>query len=50
MTILIDWWELDKETPEDRRAPEGGYKDLFASIAGNVDKIKNALDNTDYKI
>jgi hypothetical protein len=46
----FDWWELDKETPEDRRAPEGGYKDLFASIAGNVDKIKNALDNTDYKV
>ena len=46
----FDWWDLDKDKPIDRKAPEHGYQDLFTSILGNVDKLKNALDNTDYKI
>ncbi len=43
----FDWWELDKETQSEKEIPKHGYKDLFASISGNVQKLMNALDEKD---
>jgi hypothetical protein len=43
----FDWWELDKEKPKEKEVPSGGYKDLFASIGGNVKDLMKALDKDD---
>ena len=40
----FDWWELDKEKPKEKEAPEHGYKDYFQSMQDNVKKLQDALD------
>ena len=40
----FDWWELDKEKPQEKMAPEHGYKDYFKSMQDNVKKLQDALD------
>lgn len=43
----FDYWDLDKEKPEEKEAPSSGYKDFFAAIGGNVQNLMNALDKDD---
>jgi len=43
----FDYWDLDKENPKEKEVPSGGYKDLFASIGGNVQDLMKALDKDD---
>jgi hypothetical protein len=53
----FDWWELDKEKPEEKEAPEHGYKDYFQSMRDNIKNLQNSLDKnfgalggTDFKL
>ncbi len=53
----FDWWELDKEKPQEKEAPEHGYKDYFQSMQDNVKKLQDELDKnygalggTDFKL
>ena len=45
----FDYWELDKEKTQDKRAPEHGYKDYFQSIQDDVKKLRDAIDDGDIK-
>ena len=42
----FDWWELDKEKPKEKMAPEHGYKDYFKSMQDDVEKLQSELDRT----
>jgi len=43
----FDYWELDKEKPNEKEVPNQGrgYKDYFKSIGDNVNKLKDALED-----
>lgn len=41
----FNYWELDKETPGEKKVPDVKYTDYFQSISDNVKKLRDALDD-----